>query len=177
MCILHNHTGDFMKTINPDEMKDNTIKMISKDWMLVTVEKDGFVNPMTASWGGIGFLWNKPVATIYLRPTRYTKEILDVTEDFTLNILPKQFRSALDYCGCHSGRDGNKIKETKLSVAHMNGIPWIEQSRLVIFCKKLYAQQLDAFAFTDNKICKQNYRKDDFHTMYISEITKVLVDK
>jgi len=58
----------------------------------------------------------------------------------------------------------------------MNGTPWIKQARLVLFCRKLYAQELNPFSFTDEHICDQNYRKNDFHTMYIGEITKVIAD-
>ena len=53
-----------MKAINPNEIKDNFIELIGKEWMLVSAgDKDEF-NMMTASWGGVGFLWNKPVVFI-----------------------------------------------------------------------------------------------------------------
>ena len=35
------------------------------------------VNTMTASWGGTGILWNKPVAFIFIRPQRYTYELIE----------------------------------------------------------------------------------------------------
>lgn len=175
-----------MKNIRPEALADNPFKMIGKDWMLVTActkreDEDGKIitgrpNTMTASWGGVGILWNKPVATIYIRPTRYTKEIIDQTDTFSLSVLPEKFKNALDYCGCHSGRDGDKFRPAKLDVEYMNGTPWIKQARVVLFCRKLYAQELNPFSFTDEHICDQNYRKNDFHTMYIGEIIKVIAD-
>ena len=140
-CTKQNERVTFpsMKTIRPEEIKDNVFSLISKDWMLITAEKEGKVNMMTASWGGLGFIWNKPVATIYIRPTRYTKEFIDSEETFSLNILPKQKKSALDYCGSHSGRTEDKVAATKLTVEHMNGTPWFAESRMVLFCKKLFA--------------------------------------
>ena len=64
-----------LKSVRPEALVDNPFKMIGKDWMLVTactrkIDEDGNVingraNTMTASWGGVGILWNKPVATIY----------------------------------------------------------------------------------------------------------------
>lgn len=175
-----------LKTIRPEALKDNTFDIIGKDWMLITActksEDDegnivtGRVNTMTASWGGLGILWNKPVATIYLRPTRYTKEIIDQTDTFSLSVLPEKFKNALNYCGTHSGRDGDKIAQCKLDVEYMNSTPWIKQARLVFICKKLYAQELDGFCFTDQLICDKNYRKNDFHTMYIAEIQKVMIE-
>ena len=36
------------------------------------------ITTMTASWGGVGFLWHKPVSYIFIRPQRYyTKEFVD----------------------------------------------------------------------------------------------------
>lgn len=31
--------------------------MIGRQWMLVSAEKEGRVNTMTASWGGMGVMW------------------------------------------------------------------------------------------------------------------------
>ena len=176
-----------MKEIRPEQIPDNAISLISKDWMLVTactksVDPEGKittgrVNTMTASWGGLGELWNKPVATIYIRPQRYTKEIIDETDTFSLSVLPEKYRQALNFCGSHSGRDGDKFKPAKLDVLYNNGTPYIKQARLILFCKKLYAQPFDPDCFIEEKMLKQNYKKDDFHTMYIGEIYKVLIDK
>ena len=175
-----------MKVIRPEAISDNAFKLIGKDWMLVSactkqLNDEGKVitgrpNTMTASWGGVGVLWNKPVATIYLRPQRYTKEIIDQTDTFSLSVLSEKYKNALNYCGQHSGRDGDKFKAAKLDVEYMNGTPWIKQARLVMFCKKLYVQEFDPFCFTDELLCKQNYRNNDSHTMYIGEIEKVMID-
>ncbi len=57
-----------MKAIEPSLVKDNFIEIIGKEWMLVSAgDKDKF-NMMTASWGGVGFLWNKPVVFVFIRP-------------------------------------------------------------------------------------------------------------
>ena len=165
-----------MKEIQPENIKDNVFSLIGKDYFAVTVQGESRVNAMTASWGGLGVLWNKNVATIYLRPSRYTKELLDAGEEFSLCVLNSKAKNRYDYLGSHSGRDEDKLLISKLKVNYMNDVPWIDESRLVLFCRKLYSQELGAYNFTDEKVLKQNYRKDDFHTMYIAEITKVHVD-
>ena len=66
-----------MKVIKPEELNKNVFSMIGKEWLLVTAEKEGKVNTMTASWGGLGVMWGKDVAFIVLRPQRYTKEFVD----------------------------------------------------------------------------------------------------
>jgi len=166
-----------MKTIKPEQLTDNPFRMIGKDWMLIAAEKEGRVNMMTASWGGVGILWNRPVATVYIRPTRYTKEFIDAGDTFSLNIFSEKYKSVLDYCGSHSGRDGDKVAAAKLTVEHINGTPWFAQARVVLVCRKIYAQPFDAFCFSDESVLRQNYRKDDLHTMYIAEIQKVMTDQ
>ena len=59
------------RKISPEEMPGNVIKMISKDWMLITAGNKDKFNMMTASWGGFGVLYNKPVAICFVNPARY----------------------------------------------------------------------------------------------------------
>lgn len=58
--------------IDPKELNQNVFSMIGEQWMLVTAGTAERCNTMTASWGGLGVLWGKPVATVYIRPQRYT---------------------------------------------------------------------------------------------------------
>jgi flavin reductase (DIM6/NTAB) family NADH-FMN oxidoreductase RutF len=165
-----------MKTIQPEEIRDNPFTMIGDDWLLIGAEKAGKVNAMTASWGGMGIIWNKPVVTIYLRPSRYTKELVDNGKTFSINVLPRQERPILDYCGSHSGRTEDKIAAAKLNVEHTDDTPWFTQSRLVLICRKLYVQELAPDNFVGRDVCIKNYPQKDYHTMYIAEITKVLAE-
>lgn len=70
------------------ELQQNVFTAIGKEWMLITAEteKDGkpTANTMTASWGGLGRLWNKDVAFAFIRPQRYTKEFVDNADTFSL---------------------------------------------------------------------------------------------
>ena len=56
------------KEIQPKDLQDNVFTLIGKDWLVVCGEKDGRANAMTASWGGMGVLWGKPVVFIFIRP-------------------------------------------------------------------------------------------------------------
>ena len=107
-----------MKEINAEEIKDNPFKLIGKDWMLITAEKDGRVNMMTASWGGVGILWGKNVATVYIRDSRFTKGFVDDGDHFSLCVLPEDYRKALGYSGKASGRDEDKVAGSGLTVEH-----------------------------------------------------------
>ena len=57
--------------------REDAFRLIGKEWMLVTggTLENGY-NTMTASWGGIGWLWNKPVAFVFIRPERYTYDFV-----------------------------------------------------------------------------------------------------
>jgi flavin reductase (DIM6/NTAB) family NADH-FMN oxidoreductase RutF len=163
--------------IKPEELKKNIFQLISKDWMLVTARNDNKVNTMTASWGGFGFIWNKPVSYVFIRPQRYTKEFIDNSDSFSLSFLDKEYRKQLNYLGSVSGRDEDKISKSNLTVEHSINTPYFKESKLVIICKKLYSQEFKPECFIESEINKEAYSNGDYHTMYISEIQKVLIDK
>ena len=50
--------------------QEDVFSLIGKEWMLITAGNIQHFNTMTASWGGLGWLWNKPVAFIFVRPER-----------------------------------------------------------------------------------------------------------
>lgn len=101
------------KEIKVGEINENTFEMIGKKWMLVTAEKkSGEVNTMTASWGGLGVLWRKNVAFIFIRPQRFTKGFVDEAEKFSLTFFDESYRKQLSYLGTASGKDENKIEKS-----------------------------------------------------------------
>ena len=165
-----------MKQILPASFQENVFEMIGKDWMLITAQKGDKINTMTASWGGLGVIWNKNVATVYIRNSRYTKEFVDSQENFSICVMPQKFRNELSYCGKVSGRDEDKIAKCGFSVAHHKDVPYFNESRLVLICKKLYAQEMKAECFTnENKNLAETFYKDnDWHVMYIAEIQDIL---
>ena len=163
------------KEIKPEDFNENTFKLIGKDWMLITAEKDSKVNTMTASWGGFGVLFNKNVAYTFIRPQRYTKEFIDNSDTFSISVLGNEYRKELSYLGTISGRNEDKISKVGLTVVNDNNTPYFNESNIVIICRKLYVQDLKEDGFVDSSLINKNYIKGDFHTMYIGEIIKVLI--
>ena len=99
--------------------REDAFKLIGKEWMLVTggtLDK-GF-NTMTASWGGIGWLWNKPVAFVFIRPERFTHGFVEATDHLTLSFLGNDpaMRKVLNLCGTLSGRDHDKAAESGIAL-------------------------------------------------------------
>lgn len=163
-----------MKEISPYEIERNTFKLIGDDWLLITAEKDGKANTMTASWGGLGVFCGKNVVFTFIRPQRYTKEFVDGAEGFSISVFPEEYRSALNYLGKVSGRDENKIEKAEITVEHSDGIPYFAESDTVILCKKMCAVDLNENNFIQKEMCDKFFAQKDFHTLYIGEIIRTL---
>ncbi len=97
-----------MERIEINQLSENFIEAVGKEWMLITAGVLENFNMMTASWGGMGYLWNKPVAFIFVRPERYTYEFIEKSDYFTLSFLGK-LRKVYNICGSKSGRDIDKL--------------------------------------------------------------------
>lgn len=168
--------SDFYE-VSPEKLDKNIFNLIGKDWMLVTAEKDGKVNTMTASWGGFGVMWGKNVANIVIRPQRFTKEFIDASDTFSLTVLDESFKKQLTYLGTVSGRDEDKVSKSNLTVSHSGDTPYFDEGNIVVVCKKLYAQEYKPECFIDKSIDGKWYPDKDYHTLYIGEITKILIKK
>lgn len=163
--------------IKTEELNESPFKLIGKDWMLITAEKDDKVNTMTASWGGLGVMWGKDVAYIVVRPQRYTKEFIDNSDTFSLTFFDDEYKKTLGYLGKVSGRDEDKISNSNLTLNTCENTPYFEEGKVVLVCKKLYGQYLDPKCFLEDGIDERWYPEKDYHMLYIAEIKNVLVRK
>ena len=158
--------------ISPLEI-ENAIKLIGSDWMLITASDGDKVNTMTASWGCLGVLWNKNVCIAYIRPQRYTCEFAEKATHMSFSFFEEDYKDALRFCGTKSGREYDKFKQTGLTYSFESGVPVIDQAKLVLVCKKLYADDIKEENFLVPDPLK-NYAAKDFHRFYICEIEKIL---
>ncbi len=163
--------------IKPEELHENPFSLIGEDWMLVAASDGTRVNAMTASWGGVGILWGKKVAFVFIRPQRYTKELVDGSEKLSLSFFDEGSRKMLNYMGTVSGREEDKIAACGLHVEMVNSAPVFQESRMALICRKLYAQPMEEACFLDQELIGKNYPNQDYHTVYVVEIEKILVRK
>lgn len=153
------------------------VEELKENWCLVTSKNNDQVNTLTASWGTFGQLWNKDVVTIYLRPTRYTKEFIDNSHEFTLSFF-EGYQPDLLYLGRNSGREiPNKIDQTNLHLTQINDFPTYQEAKLVLTCQVLYCQQFQSNCFINKTVENTNYPNQDYSYMYIAEITAVYENK
>ena len=156
------------KQITPDKIPGNIYKMLSEDWMLITAGNAGGFNMMTASWGGLGHLYNKPVAFCFINPTRYTINFMESKDTYTLSFYTEAYRDALNYCGTHSGKDGNKVQGSGLTpITTPNGSKAFSEAWLIIDCKKMVEQQFTPEAILD-PAAREKWGAEP-HKMYICE--------
>ncbi len=159
-----------MNKRSPYELQKNPFTLYDKQWALITTRAGDQTNTMTASWGGLGIMWHKPVVYIVLRPQRYTRELLDKSELFSVGFLPEQYRKQLNRCGTVSGRNEDKIAACGFEIITLDGAPVIAQSQLALTCRKLFRQSYDPSSFIDKTVETANYPQKDYHFLYIAEI-------
>ena len=163
------------KEIAAEELNMNPFTKIGKDWLLITAGTEEKINTLTASWGGVGVIWGKNAVTTYIRPQRYTKEFVDHNDTFTISFYSEAYRKALSLCGSVSGRDEDKIKEAGLTPYFVDGTPAFEEADMILVCKKMYHDEIVPEKFDAPENEEKWYPQKDYHTMYISEVLKVLV--
>lgn len=162
----------FNKT-NIRRVDQNAVRSLAEDWALVTAgTKDGF-NTMTVSWGGLGEIWGKDAAFIFIRPGRYTFGFLEANERFTICFFGGAQKKALALCGSKSGRDTDKVKEAGLTPVFDGGVTYFDEAALVLKCRKMASYDLTPDGFLDDAVA-DNYDGSDYHRMYIAEIEETL---
>ncbi len=160
--------------IDPLELTENPFKLIGKDWMIISAVGEEKSSGMTASWGGVGILYNKPVCFCFIRPQRYTHKIVENTDFITFSFFDETYRNTLGYFGRVSGYDEDKIASSGLNATQEDGYVWYDEARLVIKARKIYADDIKEDCFID-KSKLEHYPQKDYHRVYICEITDVLI--
>lgn len=160
-----------------DLLEINPFTKIGNEWMLITSGSEEKANAMTASWGGVGVLWGKNVAYIFVREKRYTKEFIDKEDTFSCTFFDAKYKNDLKYFGIVSGRQEDKFKTSGLHVDYKDGIPFVDEGNFVILCKKMAAVPITEAHFIDPEIQNKWYSGDNEgnpHTMYVGEIVEVM---
>ena len=159
-----------MRRIPPAELSVRPFHVLDKQWALL-VAGSARPNPMTVSWGGFGTLWDRPVATVYVRPTRFTFSLLEAEPAFTLNFLPEHLRNALDLCGTVSGRDTDKWRPAGVTptASKTIAVPRVAEAELALECRVIATLELDPKSFLDPTI-GDLYPRRDFHRVFLGHV-------
>lgn len=159
--------------IDAKELKENFIKDIADEYMLVAAgDEDGY-NMMTASWGFAGEMWGNDCMLAVVRPTRYTIEFINRNDYFTLSFYGDN-KEVHKICGSKSGRDVDKAALAHLTPVFEDNTVYFKEARMVIVCKKQYVQQMKEECFTDKEPLR--WYNNDLHYMIIGKIEKVIIN-
>lgn len=165
---------DGYKNISADKIPGNIIKLLN-DWILITSGTDDKINVMTASWGGLGVLWEKPVSFCFINPTRYSINTMDEGDTYTISFYTEAYKDAMLYCGTKSGRDTDKIKGSGLTpIKTPSGATVFSEAWMILECKKIIAQPIQSESVIV-KPSNNDWSKNGYHKMYIGEILNVWV--
>jgi len=155
-----------------------TLEVLSHDGaLLVSVTKSGHANVMTIGWGTFGWVWEKPILAVFVRPSRYTYHLLEESGDFTLNIPPRTLAETVAYCGSVSGRNFDKFAERKLTARASRRVraPIIEECVVHYECRVVEKNDV-LLATLVPEIAQSAYRNGDFHRVYYGEILATYAD-
>lgn len=150
-----------------------SFNIFNRDWALVTAGTEESYNTMTVSWGGLGTLWGKPAATVYVKPARYTHAFLEKNGLFTVSFFPNEYRKALALLGSLSGRDGDKVAQAGLTPLFLEGAVTFREARATLLCRKIYRHDLDSREIPAEAM-RAFYQTEAPHTMYIGEVLEIL---
>lgn len=157
--------------------------------VLLTTKNGDKVNTMTIGWGTLGVEWGLPVFVAFVREGRFTREQLDASQEFTVNVPYGEFdKQILGYCGTKSGRDTDKVTDLGLTLVESELVkaPGIRELPLTLECKVLYRQlqNKDAIpAFIKEKMYPENADSSspganrDYHIACYGQIVKAYIIK
>lgn len=159
---------------DPFSFSDNLLHKINKNWFLITAGNLNKYNMMTASWGTFGILWNKPVAQIFVRPSRYTHQFIQNTDIFSISFFNSSYKEILSLLGSKSGRNLDKMNISGLTVIkYDNDAVYFDESDEVLVCKKIYETKLDYQKIPEDSL-NDFYPENDYHSVFIGQIIRYL---
>lgn len=158
----------FMKDLNTD-----IFSLFDQKWGLVTAGTEGDFNAMTISWGGLGTLWGKPVATVYIKPIRYTYEFMEQNDYFTVSFFPDEYHRDLALLGTKSGRDCDKLALTVLTPVYADNFVRYKEARVTLVCRKIYWHDLDRRLIPSDEV-EKHYTVEEPHRLYIGEVIDII---
>ena len=170
------------KQISPEEICDNVFTLVGKVFPVITAGKEDHYNSMTASGGGLGMLFKKPTTWCILQATRYTLEMIQKEQTYTMSYFPNEYREQILFLGSKSGRDSKKMKEVEFtSVQTPSGDISFKEARLIIECKltQITTPNPDDFYTQEAKdYIKEAYKVESDYRKYVfGEITHVWAKK
>ena len=160
-----------------DYLKETIDRMGKGGLLLASKDSEGKPNAMTIGWGTIGIIWSKPIFVVLVRPSRYTYKLIEVTDDFTVNVPPPELSDEVLFFGTVSGRDHDKFAEKGLTPVQGKKVksPIVQECVIHYECKVVHKNDVLKDKLS-SEIISSAYPEGDFHRIYFGEIVNVYAD-
>jgi len=156
---------------------DHLLDRLTRGGVLLTSKAGDKINTMTIGWGSISEYWGKNVLIVPVRKSRYTHELLESSDNFTVSV-PKynEIAKKIGYCGSNSGRDVDKFKECKFTAKPAKSVdtPIIGEAYLHYECRIIAKIDMNESHMSE-PIIKNWYSGNDFHTLYFGEVIECYI--
>lgn len=162
-----------MKEINYLDALRTTTDHLAHGGVFLTLKGEK-ANTMTIGWASIGYMWNRPVFTVLVRPQRHSFEMIKAAGEFTVSVPTKNpLKKELVFAGTKSGRDYDKFDGHGITAQPGLEIdtPVVQECGLHFECKTLLTQDMTPDRM-DLELVNGIYAPGDFHTMFFGEIVK-----
>lgn len=139
--------------------------------LLVSRGREGRPNAMAIGWGTVGVIWQIPVFTVLVRPSRFTWRLIEETHEFVVAVAGPTLKDAVTYCGTVSGRDHDKFEEKGLTAipSKQVRVPRVRECGIHFECRVVHTNDVIP-AQLDGGIRSQCYPRGDFHRLYFGRI-------
>ena len=170
------------KQISPEEISNNVFTLVGEIYPVITAGKEDHYNSMTASGGGMGLLFKKPATWCILQSKRYTLELIERVQTYTLSYFPHELKKQVHFLGSKSGRDSEKMKEVELTRTQTpSGNISYKEAGLIIECKltQITMPNINDFYSQEAKDYLSEVYKDpnEYRKYVFGEITHVWAKK
>lgn len=174
--------SELFDTIDVKNIREDIFTLIGEDYGILTAGTPQKFNSMVTSWGGWGIIFGKPGIFHFLRSNRYTLELMREQKTYTVSFFDSEFKADIMPFGMKSGRDSDKMKETRLtSVLTPDGNPTYKEAKIILECRLAEITSVaptDFYNEEDRKFVNDAYKETgDWHKIVLSHITKAWIKK
>ncbi len=161
-------------TVDLASQSPELIARLAKPGLLLAVpDRARSANVMTIGWATYGRIWGQPMCMVFVRPSRYTYELINEAGTFTVNCMPEGAEKAVARCGAVSGRQVDKVAEQGWTV--QNGLavpaPYLSEAAIHVECRTVFkakvTQDLEA------GLLARSYPRGDLHDIYFGQVMGV----
>ena len=155
---------------------------IQEDHTVITAGTDSLFNSMAARWEALGLYFESPTTLNLLGANRYTLEFMKKQQSYTLSFLPGQYQGELYAFGSKSGRNSNKMQETKLNyIKTPSGNITYREAAVVIECQLFEittVQPNDYYTKEGRDFTEKGYEDaNDYHKLVFGKVNKMWIKK